>query len=62
MKWPAILFGIASAALAAGAAAGVEEAILTKLKGAGVSITEGEVRRRMDELLAQARESVRSGE
>ena len=31
------------------------------LKGAGVQINEGEVRRRMDELMAQARESVKAG-
>jgi hypothetical protein len=31
------------------------------LKGAGVSMSEGEVRRKMDELLAQAREQIKSG-
>ncbi|HEY9217064.1 MAG TPA: DUF1476 domain-containing protein [Phenylobacterium sp.] len=31
------------------------------LKGAGVQVSESEVRRRMDELMAQAREQVRSG-
>lgn len=35
--------------------------VFEDLKGAGVAITEGEVRMKMDELLAQARESVRSG-
>ena len=35
--------------------------VFEDLKGAGVAITEGEVRRRMDELLAQARESIREG-
>jgi hypothetical protein len=35
--------------------------VFEDLKGAGVAVTEGEVRRRMDELLAQARESVRAG-
>lgn len=32
------------------------------LKGAGVNVSEGEVRRKMDELLAQAREQVKAGE
>lgn len=31
------------------------------LKGAGVSVTEGEVRMKMDELLAQAREQIKTG-
>ena len=35
--------------------------VFEDLKGAGVSITESEVRRRMDELMAQAREQVRAG-
>ena len=35
--------------------------VFEDLKGSGVAITEGEVRRRMDELLAQARESIREG-
>jgi hypothetical protein len=35
--------------------------VFEDLKGAGVQITEGEVRRRMDELMAQARESVKAG-
>ncbi|MET0294336.1 MAG: DUF1476 domain-containing protein [Phenylobacterium sp.] len=35
--------------------------VFEDLKGAGVSVSEGEVRRRMDELLAQAREQVRAG-
>jgi hypothetical protein len=36
--------------------------VFEDLKGAGVSVTEGEVRMKMAELLAQARESVRAGE
>ena len=35
--------------------------VFEDLKGAGVSITEGEVRMKMAELLAQAREGVKSG-
>ncbi|MCR5875013.1 DUF1476 domain-containing protein [Phenylobacterium sp. J426] len=35
--------------------------VFEDLKGAGVSATEGEVRMKMAELLAQARESVKSG-
>ena len=31
------------------------------LKGAGVAVSEGEVRMKMDELLAQAREQIKSG-
>lgn len=31
------------------------------LKGAGVSVSEGEVRMKMDELLAQAREQIKQG-
>ncbi len=31
------------------------------LKGAGVTITEGDVRRKMDELLAQARDQIKKG-
>jgi hypothetical protein len=42
-----------------------EDDILRKvfedLKGSGVSVTEGEVRMRMAELMAQAREDVKSG-
>ena len=42
-----------------------EEDVLRKvfedLKGSGVQVTEGEVRMKMAELLAQARESVREG-
>jgi len=34
--------------------------VFEDLKGAGVQVTEGEVRMKMAELLAQARESVRS--
>ena len=36
--------------------------VFEDLKSAGDSATEGEVRMKMDELLAQAREQVRSGE
>ena len=36
--------------------------VFEDLKGAGVSITEADVRRRMDELMAQAREQVKSGQ
>ncbi|MFC3077201.1 DUF1476 domain-containing protein [Phenylobacterium terrae] len=35
--------------------------VFEDLKGAGVSVTEADVRRRMDELMAQAREQVRAG-
>jgi hypothetical protein len=35
--------------------------VLGDLKGAGLSTSEGEVRRKMDELLAVAREQVRAG-
>jgi hypothetical protein len=35
--------------------------VFEDLKGAGVSITEGEVRMKMAELLAQAREGVKAG-
>ena len=31
------------------------------LKGAGVTVTEGDVRRKMDELLAQARDQIKKG-
>jgi hypothetical protein len=36
--------------------------VFEDLKGSGVTITEGEVRMKMAELLAQARETVRKGE
>lgn len=36
--------------------------VFEDLKGSGVTVTEGEVRMKMDELLAQAREQLRSGE
>ena len=36
--------------------------VFEDLKGSGVTITEGEVRMKMAELLAQARESVRKGD
>jgi hypothetical protein len=35
--------------------------VFEDLKGAGVQVTEGDVRRRMDELMAQAREEVKAG-
>lgn len=35
--------------------------VFEDLKGSGVAITEGEVRMKMDELLAQAREQIRAG-
>ena len=35
--------------------------VFEDLKGAGVQVTEGEVRMKMAELLAQARENVREG-
>jgi hypothetical protein len=35
--------------------------VFEDLKGAGVAVTEGDVRMKMAELLAQARESVREG-
>ncbi len=35
--------------------------VFEDLKGSGVSVTEGEVRMKMAELLAQARESVKAG-
>jgi hypothetical protein len=36
--------------------------VFEDLKGSGVSVTEGEVRMKMDELLAQAREQIKNGE
>jgi hypothetical protein len=45
-------------------AAGDEDVVrkvFEDLKGAGVQVGEGEIRRRMDELLAQAREEVKAG-
>ena len=36
--------------------------VFEDLKGSGVSISEGEVRMKMDELLAQAREQIRAGD
>jgi hypothetical protein len=36
--------------------------VFEDLKGSGVSVTEGEVRMKMAELMAQARESVRAGQ
>jgi hypothetical protein len=35
--------------------------VFEDLKGSGVAVTEGEVRMKMAELLAQARESVKAG-
>jgi len=72
-EWAAGLMGLSGDQVAEYAKAVVksdfelpgDEDVLRKvfedLKGAGVAVTEGEVRRRMDELLAQARENVRSG-
>ena len=72
-EWAAGLMGLAEKHVAEYAQAVVksdfeqpgEEDVLRKvfedLKGAGVSITEGEVRMKMAELLAQAREGVREG-
>ncbi len=73
-QWAAGLMGLAADQVAEYAKAVVksdfelpgDEDVLRKvfedLKGAGVAVTEGEVRMKMDELLAQARESVRSGD
>ena len=36
--------------------------VFEDLKGSGVAVREGEVRMKMDELMAQAREQLRSGE
>ena len=36
--------------------------VFEDLKGSGVSVSEGEVRNKMDELLAVAREQIRAGE
>ena len=36
--------------------------VFEDLKGSGVTITEGDVRMKMDELLAQAREQIKNGE
>jgi hypothetical protein len=35
--------------------------VFEDLKGSGVSVTEGDVRLKMDELLAQAREAIKAG-
>jgi hypothetical protein len=35
--------------------------VFEDLKGAGLSVSEGEVRQKMDELLAQAREQIKNG-
>jgi hypothetical protein len=72
-EWAAGLMGLEGQHLADYAKAVVksdfelpgDEDVLRKvfedLKGSGVQITEGEVRMKMAELLAQARESVKSG-
>jgi hypothetical protein len=72
-EWAAGLMGLSDKHVAEYAQAVVksdfeqpgEEDVLRKvfedLKGAGVTITEGEVRMKMAELLAQAREGVREG-
>lgn len=36
--------------------------VFEDLKGSGVSVTEGEVRMKMDELMAMAREQIKAGE
>ena len=72
-KWAAGLMGLEGKHIAEYAQAVVksdfeqpgEDDVLRKvfedLKGAGVSVTEGEVRMKMAELLAQARDDVRKG-
>jgi hypothetical protein len=72
-EWAAGLMGLADKHIVEYAQAVVksefeqpgEDDVLRKvfedLKGAGVAITEGDVRMKMAELLAQARESVREG-
>ena len=35
--------------------------VFEDLKGSGVNVSEGDVRMKMDELLAQAREAIRTG-
>ena len=72
-EWAAALMGLTDKHVAEYAQAVVksdleqpgEDDVLRKvfedLKGAGVQITEGEVRMKMAELLAQAREGVREG-
>ena len=72
-EWAAGLMGLAAERVAEYAAVIVksdleqpgEDDVLRKvfedLKGSGVQITEGEVRMKMAELLAQAREAVREG-
>jgi hypothetical protein len=71
-EWAAGVMGLEGARIAEYAQAVVksdfelpgDEDVLRKvfedLKGAGVQVSESEVRRRMDELLAQAREQVRA--
>ena len=73
-EWAAGLMGLEAPHIAEYAQAVVksdfeqpgEDDVLRKvfedLKGAGVSVTEGEVRMKMAELLAQAREQVRAGQ
>ena len=70
-EWAAGLMGLASADEYAKAVVKSDlelpgdEDVLRKvfedLKGAGLSVSEGEVRQKMDELLAQAREQIRNG-
>ena len=72
-RWAAEMMGLqdkhldeyAAAVVKAELGHGGEEDVLRKvledLKGSGVSVTEGEVRRKAAELLAQAREDVRAG-
>jgi hypothetical protein len=70
-EWAAGLMGLESAADYAKAVVKSDmeqpgdEDVLRKvfgdLKGAGVTITEGDVRRKMDELLAQVRDQIKKG-
>jgi hypothetical protein len=70
-EWAAGLMGLATAEEYARAVVKSDfeqpgdEDVLRKvagdLKGAGVSVSEGEVRMKMDELLAQAREQIKTG-
>jgi hypothetical protein len=70
-EWAAELMGLETAADYARAVVKADfeqpgdEDVLRKvfgdLKGAGVTVTEGDVRRKMDELLAQARDQIKKG-
>ena len=70
-EWAAGLMGLENAAEYAKAVVKSDfeqpgdEDVLRKvagdLKGSGVAVSEGEVRRKMDELLAQAREQIKKG-